>query len=550
MKLSVRLCSSLAKVFPDDTEDKFVPYSSASALQNEKFAFQLAYRMDEGWGSFVQLEINSPLKEYIHTRTVELAPVRFTAFWADSDVISTKPGLYPDILQEYKGAFRIPANQWRTFWFDVCIPENLPAGKYPISFRLVNRDNAEEFSNTETFELDVLPAAVPEQKMICTHWFHADCLAVYYNVPVWSDEHWRILKNYFKNYSAHGLNMLLTPVFTPPLDTAVGGERPTTQLVQVAVKRGKYIFNFDRLEKWISLARAAGIRYFEISHLFTQWGAAFCPKIVAAVGGKEKRIFGWDTASVSEEYRDFLDAFLPELVAFLKAKKLQKYTYFHCSDEPHTDHMETYRAAVEMLRKHLKGFKICDALSSVEYYKAGLVTTPIPAENHIEDFVEAGVNPLWTYYCCGQVDKVSNRFLYMPSSRNRIMGALFYRYNIAGFLQWGYNFYYAQHSLFPIDPYQVLDSNYAFPAGDAFMVYPGKDGTPVDSLHYEVFSQALQDYRILRALESLAGREKVCELLDSVSPAGKMTMTEYPRGEADVLALREKVYSAIRENIG
>ena len=130
------------------------------------------------------------------------------------------------------------------------------------------------------------------------------------------------------------------------------------------------------------------------------------------------------------------------------------------------DHQENYGKAVEILRKHLKGFKICDALSNVEFYKNGLVSTPIPAEDHIEPFVEAGVSPLWTYYCCGQFFKVSNRFLHMPSSRNRILGALLYRYNIAGFLQWGYNFYYAQHSLFPIDPWQIQDSNYAFPAGD------------------------------------------------------------------------------------
>ena len=399
----------------------------------------------------------------------------------------------------------------------------------------------------QSFKLEVLPAKLPKQELICTHWFHADCLAVYYNVPVWSEEHWTILKNYFRNYASHGLNMLLTPVFTPPLDTAVGGERPTTQLVGVKVSGKKYTFDFSKLERWIDLAQAQGIRYFEISHLFTQWGVAFCPKIIATVKGKEKRIFGWDTSSTSEEYRSFLDAFLPELTAFLKAKKLQKRTYFHCSDEPALDHIENYRKAAEILRKHLKGFKICDALSNVEFYKTGLITTPIPSEYHVDEFVKEGVSPLWTYYCCGQVNKVSNRFLHMPSSRNRILGTLLYRYNIEGFLQWGFNFYYSQQSRFPIDPYQVLDSDYAFPAGDAFMVYPGKDGNPVDSLHYEVFFHGLQDLQALRLLESKIGREKTVALLDKLSPGGVMTMEEYPRGEEAFLSLRKKINDQIRK---
>ena len=63
--------------------------------------------------------------------------------------------------------------------------------------------------------------------------------------------------------------MRLTLVFTPPLDTYVGGERPTVQLVDVIVENGKYSFNFDKLKRWVDLCSKSGIKYFEISHLFT-----------------------------------------------------------------------------------------------------------------------------------------------------------------------------------------------------------------------------------------------------------------------------------------
>lgn len=546
MKITTQLASPLAKIFPETDMTTLAPFKSFSTLKNERFSFQLAYLVDEHWGGFMDVKVESELEKYIKVRRVESAPVRFTAYFHDDDVISNKPGLYPDILEEFDGAFRIPFSQWRSLWIDVDVPSKLAAGKYPIKIELFNRDNPAEKSS-KTFTLEVLDVTLPKQKLIATLWFHADCLATYYNVPVWSEEHWKIVENAMCNMTEHGINMLLTPVFTPPLDTAVGGERPTTQLVGVkVVGKDKYEFDFSKLERWLDLAKKSGIEYIEISHLFTQWGAAFCPKIVADVKGKEERIFGWDVESTSAKYTKFLDAFLPELVKLLKKRKLAKNTYFHCSDEPHADHIETYAKAVAILRKHLDGFKICDALSNVEFYKNGLVTTPIPAEDHIEPFVEAGVENLWTYYCCGQINKVSNRMLHMPSSRNRIMGALMYRYNIAGFLQWGLNFYHSQHSLFPIDPYQVQDSNYAFPAGDPFIVYPGKDGKMVDSLRFEVFAQGIRDMSALQLLEEKIGRDKVTAMLDRMSPDRRMTMTEYPRGEKAVLAMRKKINDLLK----
>lgn len=548
MILTTALTSSLAKIFPDEDMTKHPKFKSASALKGERFSFQVAYKFAEGWGGYVVAEVESELKKYISIRTMELAPVKFTGYNFDDDMVGTKPGLYPDILNEYKGKIRFAQNQWRTMWISVDIPKNCKPGKYAIKVKIGFADNP-EITSTETFTLEVIDAVLPPQDLIVTHWFHADCIAVQYGVPVFSEEHWKLLEGYFKSFSEHGSNMLLTPVFTPPLDTEVGSERPTTQLVKVTVNKGKYSFDFSLLDRWIKLAKKFGIKYFEISHLFTQWGAAFCPKIMATVNGKEKRIFGWDVASDSKEYTEFLDAFLPELVKFLKAAKLQKYVYFHCSDEPSTAHLEMYEKAVTLLRKHLKGFKICDALSSVEFYKTGLVSTPIPSENHIEPFVEAGVSPLWTYYCCGQVEKVSNRFLNMSSSRNRILGALIFRYDIAGFLQWGFNFWYSVLSRFPVDVYADTSSDYAFPPGDGFQVYPGKDGNPVESIHHEVFFEGIQDLRAMRLLESLIGRDKIVKMLDKATPEGRMTMFDYPRGEEKTLALRKKINDLIKKNI-
>lgn len=555
MKLKTKFCSSLAKIMPADGPE--IETKKGCALRGERFSFQMAYRIEDEWRGMMSLEVESPFGQRLRVRKVELVPVEYTGVSFDDDIISRSPGMYPDRLSEFSPeenwAPALP--YWRAVWFTVDIPADWEPGEYeikitPSCFWAFDQECGPhtEF-DAKTFTLEVLDEVLPPQKLINTHWFYADCLATHYNVPVFSEEHWRIIGNFMKSAADHGINMILTPVFTPPLDTLPGTERPTVQLVDVTYSRGKYSFDLAKLERWIRLAQKCGMKYFEISHLFTQWGAEFTPKIIAKVNGKEKRIFGWDVKANSKEYREFLDAFLPVLADFLKKKRLQNKTYFHCSDEPQFKHLENYKSAKAMLEKHLKGFHIMDALSSVDFYKQGIVTTPVPSESHLEDFLAAGMKERWTYYCCGPTVTFSNRFIHMPSARNRIFGTLLYVHDIVGFLHWGFNFYYSGLSRHQIDPFRTNDSGYFFPSGDGFLLYPGKNGEPEDSIRYEVFHEALQDQRVLEKLESYIGREKIQKELDKLSPTGKMKIDEYPKGEKAVMAVRNKINQLLRKAI-
>ena len=70
------------------------------------------------------------------------------------------------------------------------------------------------------------------------------------------------------------------------------------------------------------MCRECGIEYFEMSHLFTQWGAKHAPKIVAIDSkGREKKIFGWKTRTSSKEYDKFLRAFASELIKIIDGFK-------------------------------------------------------------------------------------------------------------------------------------------------------------------------------------------------------------------------------------
>lgn len=554
--LQTKFISSLEKCFLDEKiEDKYA-LNRDTILLNERYSLQLAFQENESeyWLNY-EIEIDSPLKEYITLYKVESVPVRYPmyGYWDPENLtnfLRLTPGLYPDILHPYVdyGMFNMSSHELNALWIDVQPKGEMPAGIYPITVVIKTKDG--EVVTENTFTLEILAASLPPQKMLYTEWFHSDCLAVYYNTPVFSEKYWEIVENFMRNAAEAGINLILTPTFTPALDTKVGGERPTVQLVDVTVTDGEYSFDFSRVGRWVETAHRCGIENFEIAHFFTQWGAKCCPKVMATVDGEYKRIFGWDTDALSEEYAKFLRQFVQEFLVYMKSLGCDKNCYFHISDEPNEYVIENYMAAKNIVKDLLEGYTIMDALSHYEFYESGALDTPIPANTAIEPFLEHNVPNLWTYYCCAQHNRVSNRFMSMPSARNRIIGYQFYKYNIVGFLQWGYNFYFNQYSVYPINPYAITDGDYFVPAGDAFSVYPGPNGRPFDSLRARVFYDALQDRRLLDLAESLVGREAVLHAIEGDLPEEeKITFSCFPTTIAYMHESRTAVQELIRKHI-
>ena len=359
----MKLLSSLEKVFQAETPVYRPECLVLSALWDETVSFQAAYTGDCFMRERLEVRVVSELEKWVRVRTVEQVPVgRATNVIVDDNYLKTTPGMYPDLLRDLPEDHKVIvcSHQWRSLWVDVEVTEEIPAGDYEIEIQLLKEG---EIVCSAKMKLHVVGVTLPKQEIMHTEWMHADCLADYYHVEVFSEEHWQILENFFAEYVKRGGNMMLVPLFTSPLDTAVGLERTTTQLVDVEVKDGQYIFGFDRLKRWIDLCRKYGIEYFEMSHLFSQWGAKYAPKVVATVDGKEEKIFGWHTPAVGE-YTNFLHSFLPSLIEKLKEWGIAEHTYFHISDEPREEHLESYRAAKESLGDLLSGFHTFDALSS------------------------------------------------------------------------------------------------------------------------------------------------------------------------------------------
>ncbi len=536
MALKAMLCSSLEKIFSDSSAD--YDFRELSLLSGEKGNFQIVLKSDcdctvSAVSDFPGVQLTQ-VKEIYAGKAIDKEECGDILLLKNGD-----SGYYPDLLDTFSGETELKKDKATALWVNVD-SAGLPAGRHEIRFTVSDKKQ----TITLCAALTVVKACLPRQQLIHINWFHCDCLATYYKVPVFSEEHWQIIENFVKNAVDHGVNCLLTPLFTPPLDTEEGKERPTVQLVGVKRCRNyRYEFNFNLLDRWVDMCLRNGVRYFELSHLFTQWGAKHAPKIMAETSKGTKRIFGWETKATSDSYMNFLRQFGEALKEYTDKKGITELCFIHCSDEPGLQDIAHYKKASDAVRKYFSAYEHIDALSDYDFYKEGLIGTPVPEEGNIEAF--AGNFPsLWPYYCCGQFrDNLPNRFFAMPAVKTRILGVLLYKYNCTGFLQWGFNFYYSQLSKREIDPFTVTDADGAFPSGDAFVVYPGKDGTPLSSLRQKVFYDGFQDIAALRALEDRYSREYALELISE--QLGDISFTSYPMEPERLLAFREKLNSLL-----
>ena len=548
--LELKVLHSLAKVYPDMQPDEKAVVSRGSMLLNEKYHFQVAYRLVDRPQSGISFRFESDLGDALTARFVECVPCDLTVPAGFEDVCEHPlPGLMPDILRPMPPVLWAYTQSWRSIWMSIDAKTyDVAPGEHTI--RLIFNDGAEVSAE---FTLKVIDFRLPDQTLPVTNWFHSDGLCRIYNVEFGSEGYWRVMENFVRVAVNNGITAILTPVFTPPLDTAVGWERLTTQLVGVNVlPEGGYSFDFSLLERYMSICDKAGAKYFEISHLYTQWGCRNAPKVIGTLpDASKRRLFGWETDGTGEEYSSFLRAFLGSLSAFLKDKGYFDRCLFHVSDEPDWSMREQYAKGAAVVREFVPAFQIIDAMSEPEFYKQGLIQTPVACLTSIDRFIDAKIDSAWGYYCCGQI-RTSNRLVATPSYRNRILGCQLFRYDIKGFLQWGFNFYNSHLSLEAVDPFGSSTAGGWVPGGDPFVVYPGPDGSAWESIRLVVFDSALSDYRALTALkDKRRGEEGSCDKCVRAEISEEFGLVNYPFSDfktsgEELIELREKVNGELR----
>ncbi len=440
--------------------------------------------------------------------------------------------LYPDVLEPVDPK-RINCQPGfnQAFFLTIKDSEKIPVGDNKVTATVTaTYDDGNKVVGKASFIIRKVAARLPKQRCISTCWMHYDSFIAQHNVKLFTKDFYKIFGSYLDAAVYSGQTMLLVPIFTPAFDTERGTERLTAQLLDIREDEdGSFHFDFTKLHEFIKFARAHGIEQLEMPPLFTQWGAEHAPKImVKKPNGRTVRRFGWETDSLSDEYRRFLTTLIPQLVAEMRSIGMEEQTFFHVSDEPHVDQLERYNACKAMITPLLGNCRTLDACSDIAFAGKNEREYAVPIVNKLDPFIEAGCRPLCTYFCCSPVNGYfPNRHFGMPLQRLIVLGAMLYKYDIALFLQWGFNFYNTFLSRRSVSPYGNTDCDVQYAGGDAFIVYPNyADRSCNMSIRLVAMREMFRLSRILYLLEEKIGKDAVIALLDA---EGVRYFNDYPR---------------------
>ena len=549
--LVVKQISSLEKVRVGDSL-RLAEITSAKVLKGERYSYQISAISDKL--TVGKIVIESELLPYIKVYSVEQSPMDMPTSLAvlETDYITVEPGLMPDLLvpleeshnlMQLHSVYARNASNPKTIWIEVTLPKDIKAKSYDITTKLLLDNGTVAFTRVMT--LSVIDVVKVDHELVYSRWFYADCISNYHGVAIHSDEHFALMEEYIREAVDVGVNMILVPIHTPPLDTAIGTQRPCVQLVDIKKEGDTYIFGFEKLRRFVDICKRAGVRYYEMAHMFSQWGAKCAANIMVEENGVSDYMFGWHVSATDPKYQEFLKQYIAAVYGELSALGVADDTYFHISDEPTLEHIDAYKAAADIIRPLIGKSKTLDALSNYAFYEKGLVECPITGINHLDDFLPHNIPNQFTYYCCSTQTIFPNCFLAMSSHRTRMLGIMLYKFDIKGFLQWGLNFYNASHSLSQINPYVTTSANGAFPSGDPFILYPALHGA-YPSIRAKVTHEAFGDYELCKTLENYIGRDAVVAMIDEIA-GGDVRLSDYPRDETYLLKLRDAMLARIEE---
>ena len=334
------------------------------------------------------------------------------------------------------------------------------------------------------------------------NWLYYPDLAWQHGVEPWSADYFSILEAYLDQQLDMRTDVLMIPAGEPVRD-----------------EYGNIVdFDFTHAEQVGNLALKKGFRNI-MGGFIARWNK----------WDDQEIFFLWDrklSISSIEGYRQ-LKLYFSKAQACVERNGWQK-EYMQCMvDEPQIPNSAAYRSLGAICRKMMPGVVINDPVEAVDIGGALDIWVLKQAffEKHIEEYrkLQALGEEFWVYTCGFPSGKTMNRVLDLPLSVSRLPMWMCYKYDCPGFLHWGYHVHSKQ---FEEDTCLPNRNCGYMPAGNGFVVYPGKNG-PVYSVRGHSQRTGACDYLLLQQLgqkdktAALALVEKVCRSFDDYDPSAQ-----------------------------
>lgn len=414
--------------------------------------------------------------------------------------------LVADPIDHLTTSLPIKAKTSQGYWIRVWIPEDALNGNY--SSDVVIKNNQEVIGKLK-LTIQVQKRTLPKPSLWTFHldlWQNPFAVARYHQVPLWSEEHFKILKTEFQPYVDAGGKVITVPIMHHPW----GGQTYDpyeTMITWIKKIDGSWLFDYTIFDTWVEFMMNMGVKKEIGCYSMIPWKLSFQYFDQATNSLKELK-----TKPGEQAYHDLWLSMLKDFAAHLKSKGWFDITHIAMDERPMPDMLEAFK----IIRKADPDFKVSLAGSLHEELSDDLNDYCIAiAEKYSADMKKRRKEEgkITTYYTCCAESR-PNTYTFSNPAEGAWIAWYAAKENLDGYLRWALNSW-------TIEP--LLDSRfYTWGAGDTYLLYPGGR----TCLRFENLVAGIQAYEKVKILKAelqaqdktvtLRKLEKVLESFDEV----------------------------------
>lgn len=386
--------------------------------------------------------------------------------------------LVADVL-EVRKSLDIEAQCTQPLWVNIWVPQDIPSGVYKGALTV----SGENFADMRLpMRINVQKRTLPDPAQWVFHldlWQNPYAVARYYNVPLWSRQHFDIMKPLMQQLANAGQKVITASVMHHPW--AGQTEDPFDSMVFRMKKiDGSWVYDYTVFDRWVEFMMSLGIDRQINCYTLVPWALKFDYYDQAT-----NRIRFVEAKPGEAAYEDYWFSFLKDFAGHLRQKGWFEKTTI-AMDEREKSMMQK---AFDLIFRADAGYKVSGAGDYYPEIEPKMYDLCLAYGHTLPDSVreERGRSgKLSTVYTCC-IEAYPNTFTFSePAEASWLMWhAVAGGYD--GYLRWAYNSWTK-------DP--LHDSRFrSWAAGDCYLVYPGSS-----SIRMERLVEGIQDAEKIRIL--------------------------------------------------
>ena len=387
--------------------------------------------------------------------------------------------LVADVL-EVRKSLDIEAQCTQPLWVNIWVPQDIPSGVYKGALTV----SGENFADVRLpMKINVQKRTLPDPAQWVFHldlWQNPYAVARYYNVPLWSRQHFDIMKPLMQQLANAGQKVITASVMHHPW--AGQTEDPFDSMVFRMKKiDGSWVYDYTVFDRWVEFMMSTGINRQINCYSMVPWELSF-----QYFDQASNTLQAVKTAPGEKEYEEMWVAMLKSFSKHLREKGWFDICAIAMDERP----MEVMQKTLQVIRKADPEFKVSLAGNFHKELEADIYDycIPIGASYPKEVLARRAQKQLpTTYYTCC-TEAFPNTFTFSDPAEAAWMSYYSSKDHLDGYLRWAYNSW-------PKEP--LLDSRFeAWAGGDTYLVYPGARS----SIRFEKLIEGVQAHEKITIL--------------------------------------------------